>query len=389
MDELSPLEAAILEQITRNPFAGQQELADQMSIARSTVAAHIVSLTRKGYILGRGYVLPEAKRVVCLGGAVLDRKFRASQPLVRGTSNPATGFHSYGGVARNVLENLALLGHATSFLSVVGDDQTGRNLLGHLRERGVDVSQVAQSSQRSTAEYCAILSPSGDLDLGIADMEIFEELTPDRLDRAGAHLTSAALLFSDCNPPMETIYTLIERSRGARYMLAIDPTSVHKARRLPQDLTGVGLLFMNVDEANGYLSGSFPATRDGAAQAALALRTRGAESVVVSAGTEGLCVADSHGVSHVPALPSHPVEVTGAGDAMIAGTLHAVLSGAPLADAARTGALLAALTVESASTVRSDLNAAFLEQQGHRLPKAVRLGTSSSPLSFPVSGVPL
>ncbi|NIZ11540.1 carbohydrate kinase [Pseudooceanicola sp. HF7] len=382
MDDLSPLEAAILKYITQNPFAGQQETADQMNIARSTVAAHIVSLTRKGYILGRGYVLPAPKRVVCLGGAVLDRKFRASQPLVRGTSNPATGFHSYGGVARNVLENLTLLGHDTSFMSVVGDDETGRNLLGHLRDRGVDVSQVAMSAHRSTAEYCAILSPGGNLDLGIADMEIFEELTPDRLERARAHLTSATLLFSDCNPPMETISTLIERSRGARYMLAIDPVSTHKARRLPRDLTGVGLLFMNLDEANGYLSGSYPATRDGAAQAAAALRDRGAESAVVTAGTEGLCVADATGVTHVSAVPSHPVEVTGAGDAMIAGTLHAILSGAPLPEAARTGALLAALTVETATTVRADLSESFLDQHRYRLPDL-----SPYPASSPDTGV--
>ncbi|MGI3167208.1 PfkB family carbohydrate kinase [Pseudooceanicola sp. 200-1SW] len=378
MDDLSPLESAILKHITQNPFAGQQELADQMSIARSTVAAHIVTLTRKGYILGRGYVLPAAKRVVCLGGAVFDRKFRASQPLVRATSNPATGFHSYGGVARNVLENLALLGHDTSFLSVVGDDQTGHNLLGHLRERGVDVSQVALSPTRATAEYCAILSPEGDLDLGIAAMDIFEELTPDRLDRARSHLTSATLLFSDCNPPMETISQLIERSRGARYTLAIDPVSTHKARRLPADLTGVGLLFMNVDEASAYLSSSFSADAEGAAQAARALRTRGVGGAVVSTGTEGLVVADDQGVTHVPAIPSHPVEVTGAGDAMIAGTLHATLSGQPLAEAALTGALLAALTVETATTVRADLSAAFLDRQRHRLPQGRALPPSSS-----------
>ena len=378
MDDLSPLEAAILKHITQNPFAGQQELADQMSIARSTVAAHIVSLTRKGYILGRGYVLPAAKRVVCLGGAVFDRKFQASQPLVRGTSNPATGFHSYGGVARNVLENLALLGHDTSFVSVVGDDQTGRTLLGHLRDRGVDVSQVALSRHRSTAEYCAILSPDGDLDLGIADMDIFEELTPDRLERARAHLTSATLLFSDCNPPMETIRTLIERSRGARYTLAIDPVSTHKAQRLPADLTGVGLLFMNLDEAGAYLSSSFPADSTGATEAAQALRARGVSGAVVSTGTQGLVVADDSGVTHVPAIPSHPVEVTGAGDAMIAGALHATLAGQPLAEAARTGALLAALTVETATTVRADLSAAFLDQQNHRLPQGTALSSSSS-----------
>ncbi|MBN9889891.1 carbohydrate kinase [Salipiger abyssi] len=379
MDDLSPLEAAILKHITQNPFAGQQETADQLNIARSTVAAHIVSLTRKGYILGRGYVLPASKRVVCIGGAVLDRKFRARQPLVRGTSNPAEGFHSYGGVARNVVENLALLGHETSFLSVVGDDETGRHLLGHLRNRGVDVSQVAQSMRRSTAEYCAILSPEGDLDLGIADMEIFEELTPDRLDRAWSHIVSATLVFSDCNPPMEAIAALIERSRGTRFQLAIDPVSTHKAQRLPRDLNGIAMLFMNVDEANGYLGRAYTPDRAGASAAATELRDRGAAGVVVSAGTDGLTVADENGVAVVPAVPAHPVEVTGAGDAMIAGTLHSVLAGAALPEASRTGSLLAALTVETATTVRADLSAQFLETNGHRL---------SGAAPSPVTGVP-
>lgn len=368
MDELSPLEAAILQHITQNPFAGQQETADQLNIARSTVAAHIVSLTRKGYILGRGYVLPAPKRVVCIGGAVLDRKYQASQALVRGTSNPATGFHSYGGVARNVVENLALLGRSTSFVSVVGEDQTGRQLLTHLRDRRVDVSQVQSSTQNSTAEYCAILSPEGDLDLGIADMKIFEELIPDRLDRAWSHIASATLVFSDCNPPIETIRALIERSKANRFKLAIDPVSTHKARRLPEDLTGVDLLFMNVDEANGYLGTSFPHDPAGAQAAATALRKRGADGVVVSCGVQGLAVAEEETLSFVASVPTFPLEVTGAGDAMIAGTLHSTLAGEPLARAAQMGSLLAALTVETATSVRADLSAQLLEASLHRLP---------------------
>ncbi|MBT9383964.1 winged helix-turn-helix transcriptional regulator [Pseudooceanicola sp. CBS1P-1] len=370
MDELSPLEAAILRHITHNPFAGQQETADQLGIARSTVAAHIVSLTRKGYILGRGYVLPAAKRVVCVGGGVLDRKYRAKQGLQRGTSNPVEGFHSFGGVARNVVENLALLGHSTSFLSVVGEDETGRHLLGHLRDRGVDVSQVGTSNRRSTAEYCAILSPEGELELGIADMEIFEELGPERLDRAWSHIASASMVFSDCNPPLETILALIERRKASRFRLAIDPVSTHKARKLPQDLSGIDLLFMNVDEANGYLGTALPNTREGALAACDALRARGAGGCVISVGVRGMAVSEDETRAFIPAVPSHPVEVTGAGDGMIAGTLHALMGGAPLAEAARTGSLLAALTVETATTVRADLSAQLLETSQHRLSPA-------------------
>jgi pseudouridine kinase len=52
-----------------------------------------------------------------------------------------------------------------------------------------------------------------------------------------------------------------------------------------------------------------------------------------------------------------PVDVTGAGDALIAGTLFGLLAGERLADAVRTGTLVARLTIESAATVSRDLSA--------------------------------
>src|SRR5690606_30025428 len=107
---------------------------------------------QKGYILGRGYVMPSGTRAVCIGGAVLDRKYRAQRDLVFETSNPVDSVHSMGGVARNVAENLALMGTPTSFVSIVGEDENGRSLLKHMRDRGIDVSQVVTTGERPTAE---------------------------------------------------------------------------------------------------------------------------------------------------------------------------------------------------------------------------------------------
>ncbi|MBP0651261.1 winged helix-turn-helix transcriptional regulator, partial [Mycobacterium tuberculosis] len=55
LDDLGDQERAVLDAVTANPFAGQQEIATSLGLARSTVAAHIVQLVQKGYILGRGY----------------------------------------------------------------------------------------------------------------------------------------------------------------------------------------------------------------------------------------------------------------------------------------------------------------------------------------------
>ena len=358
----------MLELITANPFAGQQEIASALGLARSTVAAHVVQLVNKGYILGRGYVLPAAKRLVCIGGAVLDRKYHARKPLIFETSNPVDGYRSFGGVARNVAENLARLEVAVSFISIVGDDDTGRSILRHLRDLGADVSQVITTTERPTAEYAAILDPANDLVLGIADMAIFDLFAPSHLDRFWPHLAAASWVFVDCNLPAVTLQALIARKQGARFRLAVDTVSSPKAMRLPKDLSGADLLFTNEDEANAMLGRSDPDQRLSAKDAAAALRAAGAAEVIVTRGAHGLAFASESGVAFMRSVPAHPVDITGAGDAMIAGTLYRLLSGEPLDLAARTGALLATLTTESASSVHPDLSPRFLADGMHRIP---------------------
>jgi pseudouridine kinase len=356
MVEPTTQEAAVLEQISRNPFAGQQEIAEALGIARSTVAAHIVQLMKSGHILGRGYVLPEPGHVVCIGGAVLDRKHRLHAPLEMETSNPVDSFQSFGGVARNVAENLALLGERAAFISAVGDDQTGQHLLTHLRERGVDISRVIVVPGRATAEYGALLSPMGELALGIADMGIFDLLTPDALSRVWSHLASASWVFADTNLPAETLEALIRRQGGGRYQLAIDAVSTPKARKLPADLTGIDLLFLNADEAAIVLSKPRAKTAEEALDAARALRARGVARAQVSIGAAGIAVAGDGVETLVAPVPAAVVDITGAGDSVVAGTLHGLLNGKDLRASATIGSLMGALTIETNGTVRADIN---------------------------------
>ncbi|MFB9949518.1 carbohydrate kinase [Rhizobium puerariae] len=372
MDDLAPQEAAVLAIIRDNPFAGQQEIATQLGLARSTVAAHIVQLMQKGYILGRGYVMPAQTRAVCIGGAVLDRKYRAKADLVFETSNPVDGIRSMGGVARNVAENLALLGTTTSFVSIVGDDEGGHALLKYMRDRGIDISQVVTTTERPTAEYAAILDTRGDLVLGIADMGIFDLLLPTHFERIWPHLAAASWVFCDTNVPAETLAALIAKRQGARFRLAIDAVSTPKAARLPRNLSGIDLLFMNIDEANAVLhrkapEADKPATIEEAREAALALQAAGAREAVVTMGARGIAVAGTDGARTFPAVQARPVDITGAGDAMIAGTLHRILHGEDIYAAARTGALLGTLTTESAASVHTELSERFLEANMHRL----------------------
>lgn len=367
LQDLSAQERGILDMITANPFVGQQNIADALGVARSTVAAHIVQLTQKGFVLGRGYYLPEAKRIVCVGGAVFDRKYHAHAPLISQTSNPVSGYRSHGGVARNVTENLVRLGVNTGFVSILGDDETGRAILDNLRVLGVDVSRAIVTAEAPTAEYAAILAPDNELALGIADMGIFDLFKPELLDNAWPHLASADWVFADCNLPQATLELLLAKKTGSRFQLAVDTVSAPKAQRLPHDLSAVDVLFLNMDEAHSLLNHPHDALRLTPQQAITALRARGVAKVVMTLGADGVEIADEAGIRHFAGVPAQVVDITGAGDALISGTLYCLLDGQSLDEAVRTGTLLATLTTESDASVHPDLSAHFLDGYRYRI----------------------
>ena len=88
MTELSKKEQ-LYELIRANPFIAQQDLAAELGLSRSAVAGYIATLVRERRLLGRAYVLPDNRPILCVGAANLDRKLRAEGTLAMGTSNPA------------------------------------------------------------------------------------------------------------------------------------------------------------------------------------------------------------------------------------------------------------------------------------------------------------
>lgn len=371
----SEQEQAVLDRIAADPFAGQQQIADALGLARPTVAAYIAQLTRKGYLLGRAYVLAEANRIVCLGGATVDRKYLSRRPLQAGTSNPVTSRRSFGGVARNVAETLSRLGAPSSLVSLVGDDENGRSLVRHLQASGVDATRVIAVSDYATAEYAAVLGPDNELAFGIADMEILDTMKVDDIQRAWPALAAASWVFADCNLPQPVLQWLLARRASARFSLAIDAVSARKAQHLPVDMRGVDVLFLNAAEAVAMLD--VPADTPPRALIA-ALQARGATAVVLTLGMAGLTVATGRSISSLSGLTVDVVDVTGAGDALIAGTLSRLIAGDRLADACRIGMLAAALTIESEESVHASMSPQLIESNMYRLSPLPRNGRKAS-----------
>ncbi|MDL2219108.1 winged helix-turn-helix transcriptional regulator, partial [Ruminococcaceae bacterium OttesenSCG-928-O06] len=224
-------EQEILRLIQDDPMISQQELARRVGITRSSVSVHITNLVKKGLLRGRGYLLPPGGEgyVAVVGGANMDIGGRPLAPLVPRDSNPGTVGFSPGGVGRNIAHNLALMGQGVRFISAFGADDAGHQLADSCRKAGVDITHAPRMEDEASATYLFITNKAGDMELAVADMAIYERITPAFLAQRLEILNRAEYCVFDTNPPQETLAFLCEQ---VSCPLVVDPVSTSKAKKL-------------------------------------------------------------------------------------------------------------------------------------------------------------
>lgn len=302
--------------------------------------------------------------VVAVGGVNLDTLARVTGARTdTGSSNPGRTSRTAGGVARNVAENLARLGTPVRLVSAVGTDPAGDALLADLAAVGVDVEPVRRVDL-PTGSYTAVLDHAGDLVIGVADMAAVESLCPADIDESA--FGDAAFAVVDGNLLRDTVAHCLSLAARVGVPVALDPVGVAKAQRLSVDQP-VHTFTPNREEL-----AAFTGTGD-VDHAVKICHDRGIGTVWLREGAAGstLFRGDQEPV-RVQLPPAEVVDVTGAGDAMLAGYLHRLVTGVSPEEAAHFGAAAAWLTVGSPATVRPDLAAELVHLTLDRLRGSTR-----------------
>jgi ribokinase len=115
------------------------------------------------------------------------------------------------------------------------------------------------------------------------------------------------------------------------------------------------------------LTGFAVTGQDSAEAAAVTLRSAGAETVVVTLGSQGALAVSPQGTIHVPAFPVNAVDTTAAGDAFVAAFSVATCEGKSLSEtllfASAAGALAATRRgAQPSLPLREDVDA-YLQRQ--------------------------
>ena len=352
-------EKEILELIEQDPMIQQQAIAERLGITRSSVAVHISNLIKKGYVVGKGYVLRSGSYAAVVGGVNVDIGGRSAGPLVAADSNPGTVTMTIGGVGRNIANNLSLMGTEVRMLTALGDDVNGQHALSYCTEQGMDMSRALVVPGGTTSTYLYLTDPAGEMALAVSDMTICEQITPAYLAANLSLLRNARVVVADANIPAESLRYLAENVTAP---LFVDPVSTTKAEKLRPILHKIHTLKPNRMEAE-LLSGVPIREKGDIPAAAKALREMGVQQVVISLGPDGVYGINDEGEVWLPTLPGKMVNTTGCGDAFMAALVWAALEEMDLHQAALAGLAAGAIAMESSLTINPAMSAEALRQR--------------------------
>lgn len=308
-------EEELLELIRENPAISQNELAAALDITRSSVAVHISNLTKKGYILGKGYILREEDYICVLGGTNMDIIGRPEKALILGDSNPGQVKMAMGGVGRNIAENLAHLGVPVKLISAVGDDLYGKRILEHASKIGLDMRHTLVLNHKPTSTYLAILDEQGDMKAAIAQMEILEELNIAFLQSKRQVIENARICIIDTNTPIDVIHYVLDNFKSTKFYL--DTVSSTKALKVKDKIGAFHTIKPNKIEAE-LLSGRKIESLQDMKAASTYFLNQGVQRVFISLGAEGVFYDDGTVDQLIPNPKVEVVNATGAGDAFLA-----------------------------------------------------------------------
>lgn len=262
-------------------------------------------------------------------------------------------YNRIAGAESNLAIGLAKLGHASAWISRIGDDEFGHFLRNQIRAEGVDLSGVIVDPEHRTGLMVKEMS-AGETKVfyyreNSAASHLCPADLPDDLFEGVKilHLTGITPVLSDsCRAAVVRAMDLAEVS-GTK--ISFDPNI---RRRLWRDNNYAPLIrelalrahyvLLGLDEAEAILGTAAPEDifdillADGAC----------AEAVAIKNGGEGSWVATRECRRHIAPTPVKCVEPVGAGDGFNAGFLSGILRGMGIEVCGRMGNIAGALATQ-------------------------------------------
>jgi len=291
--------------------------------------------------------------IIVIGTAFVDIKGFPEGAYIPDGRNVGDVKYIHGGVARNVVEDIANMELRPTYVGMVDDTPLGVDVVEKLRRHKVNVDHVVVRPD-GMGLWLAVFDSNGDVAGSISkrpdSYPIYEllEKEGDEIFRGG---DSVVLQVDMHKEVVKKVLDLADKYHNKIFALVSNMSIAAERRDLLQKFDcficnrqEAGLLFLD-DYENKTTEEMQAIVTDRVVRAKI-------PSMVVTLGADGAVYADLSGNSgFCPARNVHVKDTTGAGDAFCAGVASGLTYGKTLAEAVEIGTMLAASVITSSENV--------------------------------------
>lgn len=254
----------------------------------------------------------------------------------------------HGGVARNVAENMALLGTSVEFVTTLGTDSVSDIVVKRLLENNVGLSYISKHEQKAIGMWLAILGNSGNL-LGsisqLADMKLLEDLILDKIDVVCTNIKSIAMDIDLTTTIAQKIVECVKKHNIKLYAL---PGNLTIIKPHPHIFKYMECFICNDIEASKLMEEEMQPKNIEHSKALVKAMCSKFElkQAVITLGEYGSVYCDEHGnLGYQDIYQTEVNDTTGAGDAFFSATVASMVMGNSLCKAVAAGSKLASIIV--------------------------------------------
>lgn len=296
--------------------------------------------------------------VCVIGGANVDISATPYSKLNKGDSVPGKNNISFGGVGRNISENISRLGINVEFITVIGDDMHSVNFKDDCKRKNINITSSLELKRTSMSTYVCINDCNGEMQWAVSGMDIYDYLTPDYISGYLNLINSADVCVIDTNIPEKTISYIAE---NCKVPLFVDTVSINKSKKLKNSLSKIHTLKPNILEAE-LLTGLKIKNYEDLKKCADLLLNQGIKNVYISLGEKGVFCTDGKIYKLIPCFKTSIVNTTGAGDSFISALVYSYIKNLNIIDSTKLGLASAALCIASRKSVSDKLSRETLEK---------------------------
>ena len=298
--------------------------------------------------------------ILVLGASIVDIFGFCGRSYAQRDSIPGHIKISFGGVCRNIAENLARVGVETKFISTLGDDENGKSIFEHSKKLGYSMEHSLFLKNESTPTYMAILNHQGEMESAVVDMESLNKMDESFIEGKHEVFANAEYTIVDSDNPVLLEYILKKYEGVSNFIL--DPVSAKKARKIRHLIKYFHTIKPNRFETEALCGFKIESNED-LRKAGRFFIEQGVKNVFISLDADGIYYITSEGEEGTLAC-SDKIDVknvTGAGDSFVAGIGYGYMNNLNIKDTLKYSVAMSIITITHEETINPYMCHALVE----------------------------